>query len=236
MASEKTKKLLTQFGVVWFILFILSAFVVSEKTLEDWGFYLVAPIISAVAVWISNLESTQQEIEKQKPAFDKISKSLDKWFERASVPLFLLGFIVVLNLFDWNFLSSKIVVYFVDCETELLKDGYCDKPKSTSTAPMIRIEYVVSTQRQDVIMEFKLEDEKEIERLKDCAVKDRKNWSCSDSGETFGFVDGRPFNRNSIYSDSDIFPHTSRFNWIMASCKQSEDIFLLCVIKTAIFN
>lgn len=132
--------------------------------------------------------------------------------------------ILAIYVIDWGFLKFEISHYPVLCSVEL-ESGDCKGEKT----PLNRSIYRVSRWRQDVTYWYPGTNFP-IERLTDCAIKNRKNWSCQfdDKSGRIGFSGGNFYTTiasNGIYSVSHIEYLKIQFGLNSRSSGKQEDPF-----------
>lgn len=126
------------------------------------------------------------------------------------------GAFYAFSMIDFSFLKGEIIAYGLECE---VKPRYNTCPGRTLFAMRAR-HYKPNKDRQEVLS---WTEGFPPERLKDCAVVDRKNWQCrfDDKSATFGFQNGEYFNYPTV--DKDIYKeyYVSRQEWVRRDCKDS---------------
>lgn len=92
--------------------------------------------------------------------------------------------VVIFLAADWGFLRSEVTVYHALCK-ERVEYGICNTPE----IPLRSTTYKVFPEKHEVLY---WTQGFSPERLKDCVVKDLKNWRCTydDGSASFGFTDG----------------------------------------------
>jgi len=134
--------------------------------------------------------------------------------------------IVVAAVIDWGFVKSEITNYPLQCR-ESVRAGACENIEYG----LRKITYKVMPDRQEVmhwVQGFP------VERLTKCAVRDRKNWSCTfnDGSAEFGFNGGAYWERTitpgalSAWIEKEV--HVSRWQWLNQGCKDSGMSSFVC--------
>lgn len=160
-----------------------------------------------------------------------MKNTLDKIGNIIGVLFFIVFLLLVIKAFDWGFLKGEITEYPVQC-THKLNYGGCNEPQFT----LNKTTYKVLPDRQEVL--YWNEASGTVEKLSKCAVKNRKNWSCSynDDSATFGFTDGRywSYTNQSMASDVGIefdakTYYVSKWDWLKLKCRDSGTEGFLCL-------
>ena len=108
--------------------------------------------------------------------------------------------IVLLRSIDLSFLSSEIKAYPIECVTTS-SSFKCIKYRTQKP-----LTFKVMKDQQIVI-------DDNLNRLKNCTVRDRKNWKCGNSFSESGFIKGDYFDSNQSVN----IEYVSRYDWIMKS-------------------
>ena len=105
---------------------------------------------------------------------------------------------------DFSIFQSEITHYSARCEIPVI-NGHCTRPEYTYRPTTYRVD----VEHQTVIYWM---EGFNVQRLQDCAVADRMNWTCkfSDGSAELGFQDGKHFERtigqtSSIVQDFDTY-------------------------------
>ncbi len=154
-----------------------------------------------------------------------------------SVIEIIFSFAVVIYLFllfvafiDWGFLKGEITDYPIQCQNKPVY-GVCNKKDFA----LRKTTYKPSVQRQDVVYSTEGFD---VKRLTKCAVKDRKNWTCTydDESAEIGFTNGKFFEvslKESKFVSEDMFDkiyYVPKHEWIRQSCRDSWINYYLCLL------
>lgn len=166
------------------------------------------------------------------PAQDK---ELNPIFGFIILGLFL---ILIFKLFDWGFLKGEITEYPVQCE-HVVSLNQCKSPQFT----LNKTTYKILSNRQEVI--YWSEVTKTPDKLSNCAVINRKNWSCEykDKSAKLGFTDGKYWSITNpematpvgLDYDSKIY-YVSRFQWLNLKCHGSDEPYILCLPIVILFE
>lgn len=134
---------------------------------------------------------------------------------------------LVLNFVDAGFLKQEITAYSVQCESASTPH-LCENVKFALRPTT----YKVDAEKQEVLY---WTQGFEVQRLKNCAIRDRENWSCkfNDESAEFGFTNGKFWSVDLVESiTADLGNKTeyvSRIRWINQSCRDSWIPYLLCL-------
>ena len=144
-----------------------------------------------------------------------------------SIITFLIGLFIivsVIKLIDFGFLSSEITEYPVQCK-EKPSGNYCKNPEYQLNKTV----YKVIKDRQEVIA--KSEGFPQLQKYTDCAVIDRKNWTCKadDGSWEFGFSDGEFYRILYTGKEYNVY-YVSRLEYIKIICKDDKGIMKLLYI------
>lgn len=137
------------------------------------------------------------------------------------LPIYLLSFI------DWGFLKSEITKYPVMCKGRVAYNT-CDNPEFT----LRKTTYKVLPQEQEVSYWTEGFD---VQKLTNCAVGDRKNWTCryNDNSAEFGFSNGSYWEVSLAPSLTAALAereyYVSKSRWLHLKCSNSRFHYLLCI-------
>lgn len=125
---------------------------------------------------------------------------------------------LLFKIIDLGFLKSEITEYPIKCNKKLIY-GECKNPGII----LSKTTYKLLPNRQEVLYQSPLD---KVERLKDCALLDRNNWSCKNADKSleFGFKDGKYW-QHILWSSSEWAKnylenryYVSRFEWLKHAC------------------
>lgn len=141
----------------------------------------------------------------------------------------------ILAWVDWGFLKSEITAYPLHCSHKVGVLGECSNVDFSTRAFI----YKVDPKRQEVLYWV---EGFEVSKLIDCAIRNRKNWTCkySDNNTEIGFNNGKFFETvdpNSLTADlaAKTF-YVSRHDWLVRSCRGSWIPFPVCFPFIQWFN
>lgn len=149
----------------------------------------------------------------------------------AGLIIVLLLLFAFIKFIDWGFFKSEITAYPVQCK-HTVELNQCEQPEYT----LRKTTYKVSSDRQEVL--YWTEDF-DTQKLTNCAVRDKKNWSCeyNDKSSKFGFTDG---NFWEIVNTSKVLRltadltektyYTSKLEYLKIQCKDSGVLIIVCFI------
>src|SRR2546421_8579423 len=166
--------------------------------------------------------------EEAKPKPEKKLSTFEKVWGVLSV-VFL--FYLCIHFMDWGFLKGEITSYPIQCKQKLVS-YHC----STYDLILNPTTFKPLADRQEVLWWV---DNLGVMKLGNCAIKDRKNWSCTESDGTQGFNNGvyvNTYNGNNNFLADTVEKtfYVSKFDWIKAKCSVNSGLsgltYYLCLV------
>lgn len=135
----------------------------------------------------------------------------------------ILGF----SFIDWGFLRGEITEYPIQCN-EIIAPNVCKNIEFAQRKTTYKVDY----DKQKV---FYQTEGFSVEELSDCAIRDRKNWSCKypDGSAQLGFTDGKFWVIDTPPDPilkEDHIQYVNKASWISQSCHDSWIPYLPCLI------